>query len=353
VIDCRNIIDDSVAANRFSGTALANAIAPVLLDDRSVGPALKQTADVLEAKTFRHTLMGMTRAIFLIEPVNDAVTSTKFEARWSSRLNGDPRECSFEECCSIFADLAEDLHAHVAIPEIQSLLDRFCRFTALPYETPIDYISRESDGPLHFRGNLRWLWDDTEIEHTLLLRECARDPSLVDDLANAFRLASDKIKVKTYLTDRALTGDTKTNREKRWEAHPESVQFAFRRDCLKIEHKLLSQVCSFAGFPEEIRSRLVAAQAIINFEIPARCPITRDPLDFDVLVASLESPEWGRSAFQVGHLNPLKGPGSGSEFGHTPANVAWITADGNRIQGHLSYEETMQLLERIRINYQT
>jgi hypothetical protein len=291
--------------------------------------------------------MGMVRAVFLVEPVNAAVTSTKFEMRWAGRLAGDPRGCSFDECCRIFMALSSELGANAA--EARDLLDRFRRFRSLPYEVPVDYAERDAG---HAIGNLIWIWDDSEIEHTLLLREQVSDETVVGAEANAFALARKKTGVKTYLTDRVLTGEHKTNREKRWEAHPESVHFAFRRDCLKIEHKLLSQICHFEGFPQTIRSRLAEESAILDLELPARCPITRDPLDYGTLVTSLASPEWGRSAFQVGHLNPLKGPGSGPKFGHTPANVAWISADGNRIQGHLSYLETLELLKRIAENHE-
>jgi hypothetical protein len=229
-------------------------------------------------------------------------------------------------------------------------LGRLRRFKRLPYELPIDYIARTT--PIHRADNVAWIWDDPEIAHTLLLRERLRDPRTVGELVTLFALAAKKTEVKTYLTDRALTGASKTNREKRWEAHPDGVQFAFRRDCLKIEHKLMSQICHFDGFPVAMRTTLASASSIVTMELPARCPITRDTLDLGALRATLEHPEWGRSQFHVGHLNPLKGPGAGPEFGHTPANIAWISADGNRVQGSLSYAETMALLNRIHTNFE-
>lgn len=343
---CRDFIDAAIAQDRFSGARLRAALIPELRASDEVGGAFKVVWDELNEATAMHTVMGMVRAVFLFEPVNEAVTSTKFERRWASRLASDPRGCSFEQCWTIFEELSEQLATRAG--DVRDLLGRFHPFAALPYEVPIDYLERAGHTP----GNMGWIWDDPEIEHTLLLRERVSDEDIVGPLTRAFDLAGRKTGVKTYLTDRALTGAHKTNREKRWEAHPEGVQFAFRRDCLKIEHKLLSQLCYFEGFPDETRERLSAESAILDLELPARCPITRDPLDFDVLVASLEAPEAGRSAFQVGHLNPLKGPGSGPQFGHTPANVAWISEDGNRIQGHLSYDETVTLLERIAENYQ-
>jgi hypothetical protein len=316
-------------------------------------PALEEPLDTVsgafDAPTAASVLMGIVRAAFLIELVNDAVTSTKFEFRWSPRLAGDPRGCTFDECFAIFANLATDLAAEAHDVSVVKTLARFARFNMLPYEMPIDYVARTS--PIHRAANMAWIWYDPEITKTILLREQLRDPTTTGALAALFVLAEKKTKVKTYLTDRALTGASKTNREKRWEAHPEGVQFAFRRDCLKIEHKLMSQICHFEGFPRDVRAALTTSNAILAMELPARCPITRDALEFDMLRRTLEQPDWGRSQFQVGHLNPLKGPGAGPQFGHTPANIAWISADGNRVQGHLSYDETMALLERIRENF--
>jgi hypothetical protein len=348
----RTTIETAVASKRFLGGDLGRLLVPAARATPSMGAPLDAIWRYLGAPTAQAVVMGLVRAVFLIELVNEAVTSTKFEVRWTPRLAADPRGCSFEECCAIFESLAVELSECVPDPVVSSMLGRFHRFKVLPYELPVDYVERSTSSPIHQDGNLRWIWDDTEIASTLLLRERVRDPRVVGGLARVFVRAAKKIQVKTYRTDRALTGATKTNREKRWEAHPESVQFAFRRDCLKIEHKLLSQVCHFAGFPEDVRLDLKSSGAILDTELPARCPITRDPLDFDAFRTTLEHPRQGRSQFQVGHLNPLKGPGAGAKYGHTPANVAWISADGNRVQGSLSYDETTALLERIRTNFE-
>jgi hypothetical protein len=342
----QQVIETSVAGARFSGPTLRTGLLPIFWEAPELNGAFSTAWSELGDATAQHTIMGMVRAVFLIEPVNAAVTSTKFEVRWAQRLAADPRGCSFDECCEVFIALSKELEARAR--SVRDLLGRFRRFKSIAYEVPVDYADRDAG---HVVGNIVWIWDDAEIEHTLLLREQVSNSTMVGAERVAFDLARKKTGVKTFLTDRALTGHHKTNREKRWEAHPESVQFAFRRDCLKIEHKLLSQICHFEGFPEKIRERLAGGEAILSLELPARCPITRDPLGFGTLVESLESPELGRSAFQVGHLNPLKGPGSGARFGHTPANVAWISADGNRIQGHLSYAETLELLDRIAENH--
>ena len=96
------------------------------------------------------------------------------------------------------------------------------------------------------------------------------------------------------------------------ESHPSGVQFAFRRDCLKIEHKLLSQICHFEGFPVAVRDSLAADGAILTMEVPARCPITRDPLEYEVMLASLEAPKAGLSSLPGGASQPAEGPWGGA-----------------------------------------
>jgi hypothetical protein len=71
---------------------------------------------------------------------------------------------------------------------------------------------------------------------------------------------------------------------------------------------------------------------------------------FELLAQEVADPTHGKSAYQVGHLNPLKA-GERAEFRHTRANISWITEDGNRIQGSLTLKETRELLLRISRNY--
>jgi hypothetical protein len=75
-----------------------------------------------------------------------------------------------------------------------------------------------------------------------------------------------------------------------------------------------------------------------------------DQLDFELLAQEAADPTHGKASYQVGHMNPLKA-GESAEFRHHRANISWITADGNRIQGHLTLKETRKLLLRISANY--
>ena len=82
----------------------------------------------------------------------------------------------------------------------------------------------------------------------------------------------------------------------------------------------------------------------------ATCPITGERLDYDKFVNDVLHPSHGRSAFQVGHLNPLKTVSTGESWGHTASNISWISDDGNRIQGSLSMAEVDELLIKTYIN---
>lgn len=181
-------------------------------------------------------------------------------------------------------------------------------------------------------------------------RQSLLDPDINPDF-QLFAAIFDKIRVKSYLTDRALTGDYKSNREKRWEAHPASPQFALRRVCLAVEFTLIEQLVGFKSFPPGVVEYLNRASLVGPPHKVARCPVTLDPLDFEILAQEVIDPTHGWAAYQVGHMNPLKA-GAGDEFRHTPANISWITEDGNRIQGHLTLKETRELLFRISKNYE-
>jgi hypothetical protein len=251
----------------------------------------------------------------------------------------------------ILEKLIEDLDAALADSINKTLLQTFAARHLLPYEIPLDYSERLVTGQIHQSSNLAWFWDDLPRRITGL-RAFLLDQERNSD-APFFAAAYDKIKVKTYLTDRVLTGDYKTNREKRWEIHPSSVHFALRRVCWGIEYALIRQICHFDGFPSALAEQLKEAGLIEFGESPFRCPITLEPLSFEAFKAEIANPTHGKSAFQVGHLNPLKAIPTEEQSGHTAINISWISFDGNRIQGALSLEETRRLIQRIAQNYHT
>jgi hypothetical protein len=298
-------------------------------------------------------MRGIIRFVFLIEPVNRNITSTKFEVRWSLNFerhfdfgrSDDPRWCGFDDCMEIAISKMDKLRELCGDEELSNLIVLFNNKSIIPYEIALDYDSLSNEH-IHRLSNISWYFTDL-ASVTLNLRRYISENC--GDYSGILKKAlDDKIKVKTYLTDRAQTGLYQTNREKRWECHPNSVQFAFRRECWEIEHKLIEQIFYFENFPENIRDEAIRERILGDYIGTARCPITMVPLSFDDLRRELETPEHGRATVQVGHLNPLKTFSREKDGGgHVAENVSWISHHGNRIQGDLSLEETRNMIREI------
>lgn len=351
----RAIIEAEVAKDRFSMPKLFRAVSAASTESAAWN-AYQTLSNLLGAQVASHILQGVLRATFLIELVKTPkIETTKFEVRWASRLGfDDPRYATYDTCFAIYEGLMRELDEALLDPRNIELLRLFERHSLLPYELPLDYQERRIEQPIHEPGNLFWMWDSLPWR-VVELRALLRNSAMNHEAALFAVTYKKKIMVKTYLTDRVLTGEHKTNREKRWEAHPGSVHFALRRACFEIEHALIEQVCGFLGFPPELLESLTLAELIVPVDAVTRCPITLDPLSFAEFRSELLSPVHGKSAFQVGHLNPLKAIAITGDprVGHTARNIGWISSDGNRIQGSLSLDETRSLLQRIWINYQS
>jgi hypothetical protein len=299
---------------------------------------------------------AILRHSFLIElVVLPGATTTRMTTRWTTELTGDPRRCPANECAEIAADLVRTLPAWLKVQENCDALSAMLRFSVLPYEVPLDYLVRpviNSGARIHTLGNIAWT-SDPATRTTVELRRLLMNPANPDS-ALFKAIIDSKVKVKTYLTDRALTGSYKTNREKRWETHPDSVQFARRTTCLEIERLLLTQLARFSLFPAALKARM-EAEGIVTPGAPVSvCPVTLEPMEFARFAGEILNPTHGKSLFQVGHLNPLKLDQSAvGAAGHTADNISWISADGNRIQGSGSLDTTRALLARISLNYKS
>lgn len=342
------IFDKAVKAERFSEprlfeqTQLLREWEPVA----RLNTGLQKILAPAQVESFQRR---MTRAVYFIELVKSDVTSTKYDVRWAARFPAnDPRKASFEDCVAIHENLCRKINALLPDLEFQNELKLVATWGLSPHEFPADYSSKDAV-PLHSARNLGLMRDPSHVR-LLKVRQALLDPKLNPDF-QLFSSILDKVRVKSYLTDRALTGDFKTNREKRWEAHPQSPQFALRRDCLAVELELIDQLVRHANFPRGTIRYLQSVGLLGDTSRVARCPVTLDPLDFELLAQEVADPTHGRSAYQVGHMNPLKA-GESPEFRHTPANISWITEDGNRIQGSLTLKETRELLLRISRNYE-
>lgn len=348
----QNTIEQMVEIDgNFSMSQLANAVWPLIEGRPNISAVAEQLKDSL-GSNYRKLTYSILRNAFLIELVKvPKIETTKFRVRWFEQLNGDPRYCSFDECLLIAQDLLTTLPDWLTNPSHAECIALSFSNGMLPYESPLDYAVRfTQQNRLHQRGNLIWVYDDLVLR-TLKLRKYLSDDAVSPDRQFFRAVLSDKIKVKTYLTDRVLTGDHKTNREKRWETHPKSVHFAERRVCMAIEYALVTQICAFEGFPPASLSQLQEANILPQNLPTALCPITGDALSYEAFRNELLNPTHGKSNFQVGHLNPLKLGNDGEATGHTSDNISWISANGNRIQGSLSLDDVRILIQRISENY--
>ena len=352
------VLNSIINAERFSMSALCSEAWPLIEADAAIAPYLSSIRRELSTTHYRKLQYALLRQVFLIELVKQPkIETTKFRARWCSELAEDPRGCSYEECLQITHNLLIELSTTwLTDADHREILTLFFDYGLLPYEVPIDYKAVPSPldrtTRLHCLDNLSWTFDRT-MARTLKLRQFLTDPETGQEAHFFKRVLDDKIKVKTYLTDRVLTGTHKTNREKRWETHTASVHFATRRDTMSIEYTLVTQLCSFEGFPAHLRE-ILQSKNILPADIqPFRCPVTREPMSFTEFRNEIENRTHGKSKFQVGHLNPLKlNDPTDVASGHTADNISWISEDGNRIQGSLSLNDVRALLRRISTNYE-
>jgi hypothetical protein len=279
------------------------------------------------------------------------------ETRWTKKQaqgkkqesfdDSDPRFCTFDGCVNALVRLLGELDQAVTKKDNRELLGLYQKYSVIPYELPLDY---EEESRTRNSIDLKWIMDAKE-QRALVMRERLCNPVRNNMSALFSSILNDKIKVKCYLTDRVQTGEHKTDREKRWEVHPESVHFALRRDCLGVESTLMDQMCHFQDFPPSIFKLLLDEELVSGEAEVYKDPVTLDPISFAGLRDEVLSPTHGKSDFHVGHLNPLKLVTDDPTSGHTPNNIGWFSADGNRIQGSLSLAETIKMLRRINDNY--
>ncbi len=361
------IFEDAVAAKRFSMPSVYRSVKEQLFEDPQLGEYLQKYERVVEVfgkRDAKKIVQGLLRFAFFIEPVKKPkIETTKYAVRWGPELsNGDPRRASYAMCLRIFEHLLDELVGAIQYEAERGIVKGYADHKLVPYELPIDYVERCMDALMHRVENVGWFWGDLP-SRVIALRAYLLDSDR-HGFAEFFKAAYAKVKVKTHLTDRVLTGLYKTNREKRWETHPASVHFARRKDCLQIEATLINQLCYFQGFPAKLQQKLEAKE-LISFAVledpglssfddqVMRCPITLQPLSFEEFKQEVLDPEHGKASYQVGHMHPLKATTENPYVGHTAKNISWISVQGNRIQGEYSVEETRALIYQIIGNYKS
>lgn len=311
----------------------------------------------LESRYFIDLLKRIIRFSFIIELTNLGITSTKMKTRWlAGKINygegnstiikefsefnlDESRSNSFDECFNIFIKICNILTLKLSKND-----ERFNNFIKKLLLDPHGGTANQfifsyknfNLQKIHTAENIKlcdnnddiiWLLDARKIIYNYLDRKL-----------------KEKIQVKSYLTDRSLTGKDKTNRAKRWEIIPTDYQFASIEDCWSVERKLLEQLVFFEEFNLQCKNDLLKEKLINDEVIPTLCPITLEHLNFNLIN---EKSEHGKSAFQVGHLIPLKRGGI-----HHRTNISWQSGLGNRIQGDLTVNEAHEIIDNIYIRRQ-
>tara|TARA_B100001142_G_C14303155_1_gene643661 strand:+ start:296 stop:1393 length:1098 start_codon:yes stop_codon:yes gene_type:complete len=351
------VVEELNSSGSFNVNKVFKKIIESLTDDDSLSIIKQKLENKLGPKCTKNIVCGMIRSSFLIQLVKqpDAGSSPMAE-RWTVRFvlgKSDPRFSKPQTCTLVFEKLLNQLDESLHIEEFEEYLKLFCSSnnSQVSFELPIDYLDPTLE-KLHVPENIYW-FGGQDFTRLLKLRAALKQLESVNQRFIIECLK--KMQLKTYKTDRVKTADVGaqhyTNREYRWETHPNSVHFALRRQCMLIELELIEQLTRFDGFPQEARDSLLKEGLIIeNNEGVHRCPITLETIVFEEFRDSVLNPIHGRSPYQVGHLSPLKF-GDDDEPGHVSGNIAWITEDGNRIQGGLSMDETRELLLKIFSNY--
>jgi len=309
---------------------------------------LSKAQSALPKKVYEISVENLLRFSFLIELTNLKVGSTKMKTRWipgkilmsqpgsfepiqGDFLPGnDPRAATFDDCLEIFINCLDEVCRQYSIDsDIAKQIIDLSKYSSIPYEFVFDYIDPTLN-PAHHSANIQWAFNQ-DIEWLLLARP------LIGSILSEGLIS--KIQTKTYKTDRALTGKDKTNRAKRWEVISGDFQHATLIECWSVERKLLEGLVYFKRFPVGCKDSFLE-KGLVNPNHPTTlCPVTLETLEYPKLIAEAVH---GRHEYQVGHLHPLKR--GGRHCGH---NICWQSADGNRIQGDLTLEETLELLEEI------
>ena len=322
-------------------TTLAHSCAFYPTDPISVSIGLLRTQ--LSQKECDFVVGSLIRFCFLIELTNISITSTKMKTRWmpakiirtipgsfqnykADFVPGmDQRAMIFDECAKIFDSALRGLLAHPGHLAIARALTLDSN-RSVSFESVLTYID-PSLNPVHIASNVR-LVDLTDISWLVKNRSIIREALTLKNIK--------KLKTKTYLTDRSQVGADQTNRAKRWEVLSADYQHATLEECWSVERELLTQLLAFHNFPREIIVKVGGSGHVVRLH---RCPVTHVEFDF---VSFTNESSHGKSSFQVGHLIPLRSGGR-----HVANNVAWVTEDGNRIQGNLSLSEVHKLLNGI------
>jgi len=201
-------------------------------------------------------------------------------------------------------------------------------------ELTVEYRDPLTETCLHRAANIDWVRPPREI---LSLRSILSQNGVPGTLLN-------KVQLKAYSTDKVTMPPHFSNRDYRWATWVNSNQFASRTDCRGVELQLLAQILEFDGAPRLSQEHHREVEQHLDRELrpgSCLCPITGEKLVYADFVEAVDNPQAGKSAYHVGHLDPLTRDGK-----HQKENVVWMSDAGNRIQGNDTFHEIVDLIKR-------
>ena len=175
----QEVIERLVNVERFDMGALCEAAWPLV----EAHPQTRAQQQVLKDKLGDHykgLCSVILRNVFLIELVKvPTIESTKVRVRWHEQLAGDSRECSFDECLAIAAQLLTDLNTWLQDARHEELIRLVFDESILAYDAPLDYRERpvpaDAVTRIHRMGNISWFYDDLMLR-TVELENCSYAP---------------------------------------------------------------------------------------------------------------------------------------------------------------------------------
>ena len=212
------------------------------------------------------------------------------------------------------------------------------------YEIPTSYCVELHAGGRHVHKNVGWM---KPLHINYSLRDVLHSHFTQSGVPmNAINNALDKIQVKAYCTDKQTMPPHFSNRDVRWATWPDSVQYASHYQCAMIEMELIVELYEFVNAPtldDELTSAIVEIRGRPIQPGTRRCFVTGRYLDYEDYAQAAINPKGGKSAYHVGHIVPLTRGGK-----HNWKNIAWVSDDGNRIQGNDTLEEIeVKLVEAV------
>ncbi|MFM6267231.1 MAG: hypothetical protein ACKPFA_12130, partial [Dolichospermum sp.] len=230
--------DKGVKKKQFNLISLCKVVLPMLQQESNIYKECIKLEKFLTDKQIFNSLADIFRFSFFIQIVREKGGSANYTRRWSEHLKlEDPRYSKYESCVDIFIKILSDLAIFLKIEENRTNFLKVQNWTKCYW---IDYQHKITDDSIHKVDNIRVIDFN---RNQLILKIFNLENFLINTANNSgyyklFKEIYNKVRTKAYLTDRSQTGDYPTNREHRWEVHPESIEFAFVRDCQEIEYKL-------------------------------------------------------------------------------------------------------------------